>query len=232
MKYIFNYKSILILAFVLATTLTGCAKRSELQGSVITVENIPLYEENIETVQTGTVTREAEVPEEEVHIGKQDGEPNEQKKIVVHICGAVNNPGVYDLPEGSRVYEAVLAAGGYRSDADEDYVNQALVLKDSDKLVIPTLEDTSMISNPDPLGSTGFGVDSSEAEGSSSGKVNINTADVSELCTLSGIGEARARVIISYREENGPFKSIEDIMNVSGIKQASFDKIKSDICVN
>lgn len=210
---------ILLIILLTADALTGCTRRSEIPDSVITVENIPLYEENIEEVKVGEVTapKEEPIPEEKV--------------ICVHICGAVVSPGVYEIPHGSRVYEAVMAAGGYRDDADEDYVNQALVLNDSDKLVIPTLADTEAMVIPSDGKVREFGVGSGDPK-TESGKVNINTAGVEELCTLSGIGEARAKVIISYRDSNGPFGSIEDIMNVSGIKQASFDRIKNDICVN
>jgi competence protein ComEA len=97
--------------------------------------------------------------------------------------------------------------------------------------VIPTLADTEAMVIPSDGKVREFGVGSGDPK-TESGKVNINTAGVEELCTLSGIGEARAKVIISYRDSNGPFGSIEDIMNVSGIKQASFDRIKNDICVN
>ena len=211
---------ILLIILLTADALTGCTRRSEIPDSVITVENIPLYEENIEEVKVGEVTapKEEPIPEEKV--------------ICVHICGAVVSPGVYEITQGSRVYEAVMAAGGYRDDADEDYVNQALVLNDSDKLVIPTLADTEAMVIPSDGKVKEFGIGSGVPGSESSGKVNINTAGVEELCTLSGIGEARAKVIISYRDSNGPFGSIEDIMNVSGIKQASFDRIKNDICVN
>lgn len=211
---------ILLIILLTADALTGCTRRSEIPDSVITVENIPLYEENIEEVKVGEVTapKEEPIPEEKV--------------ICVHICGAVVSPGVYEIPQGSRVYEAVMAAGGYRDDADEDYVNQALVLNDSDKLVIPTLADTEAMVIPSTGKEKEFGIGSGVPGSELSGKVNINTAGVEELCTLSGIGEARAKVIISYRDSNGPFGSIEDIMNVSGIKQASFDRIKDDICVN
>lgn len=210
---------ILLIILLTADALTGCTRRSEIPDSVITVENIPLYEENIEEVKVGEVTAPTEEP------------VPEEKVICVHICGAVVSPGVYEIPQGSRVYEAVMAAGGYRDDADEDYVNQALVLNDSDKLVIPTLADTEAMVIPSDGKVREFGVGSGDPK-TESGKVNINTAGVEELCTLSGIGEARAKVIISYRDSNGPFGSIEDIMNVSGIKQASFDRIKNDICVN
>lgn len=211
---------ILLIILLTADALTGCTRRSEIPDSVITVENIPLYEENIEEVKVGEVTapKEEPIPEEKV--------------ICVHICGAVVSPGVYEIPMGSRVYEAVMAAGGYRDDADEDYVNQALVLNDSDKLVIPTLADTEAMVIPSTGKEKEFGIGSGVPGSKSSGEVNINTAGVEELCTLSGIGEARAKVIISYRDSNGPFGSIEDIMNVSGIKQASFDRIKDNICVN
>lgn len=224
---------IFILLFV--TALMGCTRKDASDGITMTVEDIPVFEENEVEVQTGVISLEEE---------KSDllQEPvKEEKLICIHICGAVKNPGVYELKNGSRVYEAVCAAGGYADNADMDYVNQALVLNDSDKLVIPTLEETSFVDgNTTVVKEKDFGIEGGNIDGSMTlnqsgadfGKVNLNTATVEELCTLSGIGEARAKAIISYRTDNGPFITIEDIMNVSGIKEASFSKIKDDICVN
>lgn len=136
--------------------------------------------------------------------------------IYVFVCGAVRQPGVVALPEGSRAEAGVLAAGGMREDADPDYVNLAELLKDGQKLYIPTLEE---------------GLTLRQAESADTGLVNINTADSNALCTLPGIGESRARDIIAYRETNGAFASIEDIMKVSGIKESAFSKIKDLITV-
>lgn len=137
--------------------------------------------------------------------------------IYVHVCGAVNEPGVVELPEGSRAEAGVSAAGGMRADADTDYVNLAAPLADGEKLYIPTLEE-------------GRALKEQEAE-KESGLVNINTADSAALCTLPGIGESRAASIIAYREEHGAFQSVEDIMKVSGIGESAFGKLKDLITV-
>lgn len=128
--------------------------------------------------------------------------------IYVYVCGAVNKEGVYKLPAGSRIYEAVEMAGGFREDAATSEVNQAEVLQDEARIYIPTFAE--MIS----------------AEEENDGKINLNTATKEELMTLPGVGEAKADSIIQYRNENGGFKSIEEIMQISGIKEGLFEKIK------
>lgn len=186
----------------------------------------------------------------------------EQAEICVHVCGAVNQPGVYELPAGSRVYEAIQAAGGFTDDADRDYVNQAQQLPDAVQLVIPTVEqvaaleqdhgqadaaantgadDTGGYSRTSRIGilaqdaSVQTGVSGGSVEESASGddgKININTASEAQLCDIPGIGSVRASAIAAYRQEHGAFESIEDIMQVSGIKQGTYDKIKDSIKVN
>lgn len=135
-------------------------------------------------------------------------------EICVYVCGAVNAPGVYTLPAGSRVYEAVRMAGGLSDEADERAVNQAELLTDGRQVTIPTKAEVLK-----------------EEEGAAGGPVNINTAGVSELMRLSGVGESRAKDIIAYRKEHGAFSVPEDIMKVPGIKEAVFEKIKDDITV-
>lgn len=135
-------------------------------------------------------------------------------EICVYVCGAVNAPGVYTLPAGSRVYEAVRMAGGLSDEADEKAVNQAELLTDGRQVTIPTKAEVLK-----------------EEEGAAGGPVNINTAGVSELMRLSGVGESRAKDIIAYRKEHGAFSVPEDIMKVPGIKEAVFEKIKDDITV-
>lgn len=141
----------------------------------------------------------------------------EVSRIYVYVCGAVNNPGVVALQEGSRAEAALEAAGGFRQDARTDYVNLAAKVSDGEKLYFPTEEETAGLS-AEPL-----------EENGGDGLININTADEAVLCMLSGIGESRARDIVRYREENGPFESCEDIMNVPGIKASVYGKIKDRI---
>lgn len=137
--------------------------------------------------------------------------------IWVDVCGAVVNPGVYQLEAGARVYQAVDAAGGFLEEAERTAVNLASVLKDGEQIRILTAEEAKIRSE-------------SEAA-SASGLVNLNTADVQTLCTLTGIGASRAEDIIAYREREGPFQSIEEIKNVTGIKEGTFQKIKDKIVV-
>lgn len=146
--------------------------------------------------------------------------------FVVHVCGEVVNPGIYELPAGSRIYEAVKAAGGFTENASEESVNLASPIEDGVQIRIYSKEEAETLA----LGAASF--DGFEASGE--GKepvVNLNTATKEELMTLSGIGESRAEDIIRYREENGGFQNIEDIMKVSGIKDAAFQKIKDRITV-
>lgn len=146
--------------------------------------------------------------------------------FVVHVCGEVVNPGIYELPAGSRIYEAVKAAGGFTENAEEESVNLASPIEDGVQIRIYSKDEAETLA----AGAAPF--DGFEASGE--GKepvVNLNTASKEELMTLSGIGESRAEDIIRYREENGGFQNIEDIMKVSGIKDAAFQKIKDRITV-
>ncbi len=143
--------------------------------------------------------------------------------ICVHVTGYVHNPGVYQLREGSRVYEAVEIAGGFTDEADTEFLNLASVLQDGQQIHVYSKSESVTAQT------TYY---SSGTDASGNVLININTASKEQLMTLPGIGESRADSIIDYREENGGFSSIEDIMNVSGIKEAAFKKIKDYICTN
>lgn len=138
----------------------------------------------------------------------------EEKLIVVHITGAVNNPGVYTLTEGSRVFHVVEKAGGQAEDADLESVNLAQPLYDGQPVFIPCSGDC------DPPSSTGG---ASTVGNLANAKVNINTADKAQLETLPGIGSVKAQNIISYRQENGPFQRLEDLTNVNGIGEKTLE---------
>lgn len=152
-------------------------------------------------------------------------ETSDDSFIYIYVCGAVCNPGVVMLPEGSRAIDALEAAGGFDDGANTVYVNLAGVLADGQRVYIPYV-DEDMNSVFEEQTQVGNG-----AESAGTGLVNINTADVVTLCTIPGIGETRANAIIEYRNSYGPFEQIEDITKVSGIGEASFKKLSAYICV-
>lgn len=173
---------------------------------------------------------------------KSDSEEMQPEMIYVDVCGAVANPGVFQLAAGSRVFQAIEAAGGYLPEAALTCVNRAGVLTDGQQLYILTQEEMerqgldpaemSGASDGQMNGSTGTGQNTGmTAQVQQDNRININTADEAQLTTLTGIGATRAQAIIAYREENGPFAAIEDIMNVQGIKEGTFAKIKDEIVV-
>lgn len=171
-----------------------------------------------------------------------DASSEEEKTLVVHICGAVSAPGVYELPAGSRIIDAVEAGGGFLPEADEACCNLAEEIVDGCQIYIMTKTEScadgqtekkaGIQTSPDSdMQTTDRNVRSNSATALENGLVNLNTADIAALTTLPGIGESRAKAIISYREQHGAFAQIEDIMKISGIKQAAFSKIKDKITV-
>ncbi len=151
----------------------------------------------------------------------------------VYVCGAVNTPGVYELEPGSRAYEAIELAGGTTDDAASTAINLAEEVYDGEQLYVPTWDEYNNGWEPESTtAATDTEVGAADDTDSVSALVNINTATKDELMTLSGIGESKAEAIISYREENGDFSQIEDIMLVSGIKEAAYEKIKDYITVD
>ena len=158
--------------------------------------------------------------------------------ICVYICGAVVNEGVYELPAGSRVSDALEKAGGYSENALHGYVNLAKVVEDGERVYIPDQQELESLgilegdnSSGSSDGSSGGSTVSSD-NGSDNSLVNINTADSETLQTLPGIGEKKAADIIAYREEHGAFSSAEDLKNVSGIGDSTFEKLSPHITVN
>ena len=153
--------------------------------------------------------------------GDEDGMEKdgiEKEGIFVHVCGEVVHPGVYELKAGSRVYEAVKAAGGMSENAAQNFLNQAEILEDGQQIYVPSEEE---ISDTD-----------SENGRTDDGKVNLNQASKEQLMTLPGVGEAKADAIIRYRSEKGDFSSIEEIMEIEGIKEGVFKKIEDWITVS
>ncbi len=161
----------------------------------------------------------------------------ESEKIIVYIIGSVQNPGIVELKVDSRVSDAVEASGGLLEDADVSKINLAYKLEDGQKITIPSINDKTNenLSYEDFISDDPGNIisqnPSSNTSTSNTTKININTATQTQLESLPGIGPSTASKIISYRNENGKFKSIEDIKNVSGIGDSKFLNIKENICV-
>ncbi len=147
--------------------------------------------------------------------------------IQVDVDGAVQRPGVYVLPAGARVGDAIAAAGGLASNADQNALNLAQPLQDGEKFVAPTVRPAAAASAPDPA----VAVRSVGLELGNASLININTASAQELEALPSIGPVTAQAIIDYRTANGPFASVEDIVKVRGIGPATLEKIKPLITV-
>lgn len=173
-------------------------------------------------------------PIEEQIVEQTDKEVNEEvihveTVILVDVQGAVTHPGVYSLNEDDRVIDAIQAAGGYKNHAESRLVNHAMKLSDEMLIYIPTEGEEPPEETMALLSNGSSNSESDEASGN--GVVNLNTATEVELMTLAGIGPSKATAIIQYREENGPFQIIEDVMNVSGIGEKTFEALQQDIMV-
>ncbi len=162
-------------------------------------------------IEESTVSEEADIESTKT--------PEEADMICVYVGGAVSDSGVYLLPQGSRLYEAIEAAGGMTEDADPYYLNQAKILEDAEQIIVLTTQEVQERK------------EQIRQQAEEAGLVNINTADVSQLMQLNGIGQSRAEAIVAYREQCGRFTQIEDIQMVTGIKAGLYEKIKDKITV-
>lgn len=200
-----KYTMAVMLALILAAGGLLCACGKEEEEHTLTLSQL-VEEQSVEV---------AELVEMGMGNGEEAGEA--QEICYVHVCGAVHNPGVVAVPAGSRAEAAVEAAGGMTQEADSAYINLAASVEDGQQLYIPSMEESAELQQ--------------QEEARQAGLVDINKAGIEELCTLPGIGESRAADIVAYRKEHGSFASIEDIMQVSGIKENAFSRIKDKITV-
>lgn len=243
-KKIYNkYICYIISIIFLTLTVSSCASNNT--GVV--------YEEVAYTNEDTDDNSEDSNNHSELNYDSEESENSQEAFVYVQLCGAVASPGVYKVDSSLRVFEVLELAGGVISEADTDVVNLARPVSDEMRIYIPTKEETASgqysaayieeIALPDNQSAVYDNHDHQDnnsntqysetfsSDRQQNGLVNINTADKEALMTLTGIGESRALAIISYREDNGRFNSIEDIMKVTGIKQAAFDKIKDKITV-
>ncbi len=170
--------------------------------------------------ETSTEVRQEETGEkgsEEPEAADAEKTAEEPCEICAFICGAVQEEGIYYVPAGSRVNDVLVAAGGFSENASTSAVNLAEMVSDGDRIYIPEEgeEIAAVMTGPENKNSEGL--------------VNINTAGKEELMTLPGIGETRAEEIIRYREQQGGFAQVEDLMKVNGIKEGTFNKLKDKV---
>ena len=190
-----------------------------------------------ETANTQVPVSEAAITESAV-LAEVSQEPEE---IYVDVSGAVVSPGVYCLDAGSRIFQAIEAAGGCTTEAAPVCLNQAAELADGQKVYVPTVQEAEDVAAGNGAGGnagnlwdlgTQSSVTGQTSEDTGTGKVNINTADKELLTTLPGVGSSKADAILAYRQDQGGFSSIEEIMNVEGIKEGVFARIKDRISVD
>ena len=185
------------------------------------------------------LTEESTVSDENKNNDKKEKIEDEKenisnKEITVYVSGEVNKSAVVTLKEGDRLAVAVEKLGGTTKKADLNNINLAIRVKDEEHYIIPKIgeakqEDLKDVNNTKDIENAEI---KNENTAKDSSKININTATLEELDKLPGVGEATANKIISHREENGQFKTIEDIKNVNGIGDKKFEKMKELICVN
>ena len=237
----------IIIVAVLLVSVAGYSiyeKNHEDDGIVIT-EHAPTTEQGKESGKaegsTDTEGGQAEEKEKE----EKTGSASTPEYIYVDVSGAVNSPMVVCIPFGSRVFEAIDAAGGRNAESSVKYLNLASVCEDGQKIYVPTVAETetaeatgSTLPGQTEDRSSSMGLQKQEESGggkdgqaSAGGKVNINTAGSEELQSLPGVGPAIASRIIDYRNTNGSFQSVEEIKSVSGIGEKIYEKLKDEICV-
>ena len=180
----------------------------------------PVTETNLQT-EVAAVSKDSS-SEKEVKKEERD-EPLEQDLITVDVKGAVKSPGIYDLPVGSRVHDAVQKAGGLTEEADSKSLNLAQKVSDEALVYVPTKGEESA-SQPTASGTT--------PSSSKEKKVNLNKASLEELKQVKGLGGKRAQDIIDHREANGKFKSVDELKKVSGIGAKTIEKLKDYVTVD
>ncbi len=181
--------------------------------------------------------------EEGISSGENESEVSKKNsnKIMVEVKGEVRNPNVYVLEDGSRIFELIEMAGGPTENADLSNINRALYLSDGQCIVVNNINEKTLekVNEENPVNmdnsrivtSTKPKNNNEESKEDNGEVININSASKERLMTLNGIGESKAQAIIDYREENGGFKSVDDIMNISGIGEKTLEKIKDKISI-
>lgn len=203
------------------------------------------YVEDVETLESENIEENVEEMQNKIEEERESkiGILENKKTVTVHVVGEVNSPGVYTLNEGSRIIDAINSAGGRTEEADLSKINLAYIIEDGIQIYIPSIRENKssneeLRENSYIREDAGDDIISStvtkENEGEGTGKeakVNINTANLEKLQTLPGIGQSTAQKIIEYRQQNGKFKTEEDLKNVTGIGESKYENLKDKVTV-
>lgn len=237
-------KQLMIVLIILIVIIIGVARYASMEsssvGEIVESGNTTSQVQDTESVSAEPVSET--LAEDTI----EEPEPAQPIAVFVDVGGAVVRAGVIALSPGSRITDAIEAAGGLTEYADISVINRAQIVADGDKIYIPTVSEVENGHIKPSVGLvTGVGPGvavSSNGQGSSvpvgnapgtdaQGRINLNTADSTTLQLLNGVGPSTAQKIIDYRNTHGQFKRVEDIKNVSGIGQKTYEKLKEDICV-
>ena len=225
-----KYKLItLVFITIFTQIICGCSGKDSKLGEVSKTDGANLLSFDISNDYEDTVYNHENTFDENCNNQALDvNESSANRKILVYVCGYVKAPGVYELAMGSRVVDALEKAGGFLEDANTVYINLARELKDGEQIYFPSVyEDASSILATEFENSSGESL-----ENKSDFPININLADFETLCLIPGIGNTKAEAIIAYRQANGSFSDSQEIMNVSGIGESTYNNIKYYICTN
>lgn len=215
-----NIIVILISSFIIICTIAYKLNLNTQDEVYIVSEN----EENIEEDNI-KIEKDYETNNIENNIEYKNKENTISKNVTIYVSGEVNNPGIVTIESDKRLYDAVEKLGGVTQNADLNRINLAIKLNDEEHYIIPKIGEDNIISQDISVNN----IDTIKNEQTS--KININTATIEELDNLPGVGEATANKILNYREENGIFKSIEEVKNVNGIGEKKYIDIKDKICI-
>ena len=215
-----NIIVILISSFIIICTIAYKLNLNTQDEVYIVSEN----EENIEEDNI-KIEKDYETNNIENNIEYKNKENTISKNVTIYVSGEVNNPGIVTIESDKRLYDAVEKLGGVTQNADLNRINLALKINDEEHYIIPKIGEDNIISQDISVNN----IDTIKNEQTS--KININTATIEELDNLPGVGEATANKILNYREENGIFKSIEEVKNVNGIGEKKYIDIKDKICI-
>ena len=198
--------------------------------AIIIISGIIFYVYNSNKIDNSTLEDEILVANNSTEKTIEDS-TEEKNKIIIHITGAVKTPGIVKLDEGSRIEDAINKAGGLTEDADISKVNLAYILEDGTKIKIPSSLDVGDLQDDVLSNGSGEEIIEEDEKTTQSSSLNINKATEQDLQKLPGIGPSLAYRIISYRNENGKFSTVEDIKNVNGIGDSKYENIRDFICV-
>lgn len=222
---VFKYKLYLVVGFIMLVIFVWAISKDNNRK-----ENLSNFSSEKQELTRKTDPNDIKMSHTDSTNEKRTQKNLEPKDVTCDISGAIKNQGVYTLKNGARLNELIEIAGGLAANAQLKNVNRALILKDQDKIYIPHVGEkfskTDIVSSEEENSTTSADISNAQ---SNSPKININTADSAELQKLNGIGEKKAQQIISYRQKNGQFKQIEDLKQVSGIGDKTFEALKSQL---